>query len=454
MHRIDRPNPHIASSVRPFVRPFARLRDARAFALAVAARPPSAAGRPESRMDAAMHPASSPRALVTRPREPRKREPRKREPSTRENTNARVRSVDRVARHDGVGRAWIRDDDEHGRATRLSRCARERRARVRARARRSTWDGGARGYGRRREREVRGREEEEEDCDVYTVRYGDTLVGVARTHGTSVDAICEANGVRLASEDETPALFVAPAVVDTARGEGDEGLRVRRRRTGGGGTRRATALSAKERDAEYARARRVRSERKRATAPATETHAVVSGSAVETLTRDEASRAVDEQSEAVTCSWWRRRIVDGVMTCNRRGRRWASVMRTIPRYACVDCDARAMSSSSLRPSISRAKTFPTMGRARRGKGRCIDMRARGSEASRRCLNSRKKPRGARVRRSTLIIAKLWTPRRFAATTAAADSARRQAVVRRPSPAPRTKTNPCANSPMQSETRSG
>ena len=40
-------------------------------------------------------------------------------------------------------------------------------------------------------------------------------------------------------------------------------------------------------------------------------------------------------------------------------------------------------------------------------GRCIDMRAR-TEASRRCLNSRKKPRGARVRRSTLIIAKLWT----------------------------------------------
>ena len=69
---------------------------------------------------------------------------------------------------------------------------RERRAR-RSRAGESTWDGGARGYGRRRERFLGRREEEEEDCDVYTVRYGDTLVGVARTHGTSVDAICEAN---------------------------------------------------------------------------------------------------------------------------------------------------------------------------------------------------------------------------------------------------------------------
>ena len=77
---------------------------------------------------------------------------------------------------------------------------------------------------------------------MYTVRYGDTLVGVARTHGTSVDAICEANGVRLASEDETPALFVGQRLL-IPRGEremrdcgctGDGGRRRRRR----GGRRR------------------------------------------------------------------------------------------------------------------------------------------------------------------------------------------------------------------------
>ena len=84
---------------------------------------------------------------------------------------------------------------------------------------------------------------------MYTVRYGDTLVGVARTHGTSVDAICEANGVRLASEDETPALFVGQRLL-IPRGERE----MRDYGYGDGGratatTRRTTALSAKERDA-------------------------------------------------------------------------------------------------------------------------------------------------------------------------------------------------------------
>ncbi len=253
-------------------------------------------------------------------------------------------------------------------ARRDYRGARARDARdVRAGARRSTWDGGARGYGRRREREVRGREEEEEDCDVYTVRYGDTLVGVARTHGTSVDAICEANGVRLASEDETPALFVGQRLL-IPRGERE----MRDYGYGDGGratatTRRATALSAKERDAEYERARRVRSERKRATAPATETHAVVSGSAVETLTRDEVSGLLTNRDETVmllvetsNCRW-----------CDDVQPAWTAMGVCYENDPTVRVCRLRCESDELKQFAAkyfRAKTFPTIVALPAGKG--------------------------------------------------------------------------------------
>lgn len=235
---------------------------------------------------------------------------------------------------------------------------------VRARARGSMREG-VDGYGRRRGRAME-RPEEEEDCDVYTVRYGDTLVGVARTHGTSVDAICEANGVRLASEDETPALFVGQRLLipreemetrDYGYGDG----------RGTATTRRATALSAKERDAEYERARRVRSERKRATAPATQTHEVVSRSAVETLTRDEVAGLLTHRDETVmllvetsNCRW-----------CDDVQPAWTAMGVCYENDPTVRVCRLRCESDELKQFAAkyfRAKTFPTIVALPAGKG--------------------------------------------------------------------------------------
>ena len=183
-----------------------------------------------------------------------------------------------------------------------------------------------------------------------------------------MDAICEANGVRLASEDETPALFVGQRLL-IPRGERE--MRDWRRRLTlereFGVKRAGKRAEAKERDAEYERARRVRSERKRATAPATETHAVVSGSAVETLTRDEVSGLLTNRDETVmllvetsNCRW-----------CDDVQPAWTAMGVCYENDPTVRVCRLRCESDELKQFAAkyfRAKTFPTIVALPAGKG--------------------------------------------------------------------------------------
>ena len=155
---------------------------------------------------------------------------------------------------------------------------------------------------------ARARVDVDRDYDVHTVMYGDTLVGVARARGTSVEALCAVNGIRFGdgAEDDAPALFVGqrllipPSDVEAWEME----------RVSAGARRGARAMSERERDAEFERARRARSERKKLSTPATKTHVGLSGNAVEELTRDEVAALLAHREETVmllvetsNCSW-------------------------------------------------------------------------------------------------------------------------------------------------------
>jgi len=155
---------------------------------------------------------------------------------------------------------------------------------------------------------ARARVDAERDYDVHTVMYGDTLVGVARARGTSVEALCAVNGIRFGdvADDDAPALFVGqrllipPSDVDAWEME----------RAGVGARRGARAMNERERDAEFERARRARSERRKLSTPATTAHVGLSGNAVEELTRDDVAALLAHRDETVmllvetsNCSW-------------------------------------------------------------------------------------------------------------------------------------------------------
>ena len=66
-----------------------------------------------------------------------------------------------------------------------------------------------------RTNDARARDRDRDDYDVHTVMYGDTLNEIARAHGTSAEAVCEANGIRFDDEgndEDAPALYRTAAV--------------------------------------------------------------------------------------------------------------------------------------------------------------------------------------------------------------------------------------------------
>lgn len=204
------------------------------------------------------------------------------------------------------------------------------------------------------------------DHDVYTVMYGDTLAGVARAWGTSVETLCAANGIRFGDEragEDAPALFVGQRLlipsIDYDSWE--------RERVGMGKSRGARAMSERERDAEFERARRVRSERRQAMAPVTRAHAVLSGNTVEELTRDEVAGLLAHRDVTVmlmcetnNCKW-----------CEDARPAWTAVAVCYAedptvRVCRLRCDTDEMKQFAAK--YFRAKTFPTIVALPAGKG--------------------------------------------------------------------------------------
>ena len=218
-----------------------------------------------------------------------------------------------------------------------------------------------------RTNDARARDRDRDDYDVHTVMYGDTLNEIARAHGTSAEAVCEANGIRFDDEgndEDAPALYVGQRLlIPTTNDDG----RSRRGEVGEYGSRRTTAMSERERDAEFARARRSRSEQRRMSAPTTRTHAVVSASAVEELTRDDVVGMLTHRDETVmllveteNCRW-----------CDDVQPAWTAVAVCYAndptvRVCRLRCDSAEMKQFAAK--YFRAKTFPTIVALPAGKG--------------------------------------------------------------------------------------
>ena len=210
-----------------------------------------------------------------------------------------------------------------------------------------------------RTNDARARDRDRDDYDVHTVMYGDTLNEIARAHGTSAEAVCEANGIRFDDEgndEDAPALYVGQRLlIPTTNDDG----RWRRGEVGEYGSRRTTAMSERERDAEFARARRSRSEQRRMSAPTTRTHAVVSASTVEELTRDDVVGMLTHRDETVmllveteNCRW-----------CDDVQPAWTAVAVCYAndptvRVCRLRCDSAEMKQFAAK--YFRAKTFPTL----------------------------------------------------------------------------------------------
>ena len=218
-----------------------------------------------------------------------------------------------------------------------------------------------------RTNDARARDRDRDDYDVHTVMYGDTLNEIARAHGTSAEAVCEANGIRFDDEgndEDAPALYVGQRLlIPTTNDDG----RWRRGEVGEYGSRRTTAMSERERDAEFARARRSRSEQRRMSAPTTRTHAVVSASTVEELTRDDVVGMLTHRDETVmllveteNCRW-----------CDDVQPAWTAVAVCYAndptvRVCRLRCDSAEMKQFAAK--YFRAKTFPTIVALPAGKG--------------------------------------------------------------------------------------
>ena len=205
------------------------------------------------------------------------------------------------------------------------------------------------------------------DYDVHTVQYGDSLAGVARAYGTSVDALCETNGIRFGDRDfeEEPALYVGQRLLIPMESRGYEDVDgIGRRGSYGASTVRTP--SEQERDAEFERARRARSERHRMTSPATQTHSAVS-SAVEELSRDQVAGLLSHRDETIlllaettNCRW-----------CDEVQPAWTAVAVCYAndptvRVCRLKCEGNEMKQFAAK--YFRAKTFPTIVALPTGKG--------------------------------------------------------------------------------------
>ena len=190
------------------------------------------------------------------------------------------------------------------------------------------------------------------DYDVHTVMYGDTLAAVAVRYGTSVEALCETNGLGAGGSRE--ALYVGQRLLIPA--------------VEASSSSSSSMMTNAERDLEYANARAARSEKKRAmeSAPATRTHAATS-SAVETLTRDEVAGLLAHREETVmllvetkNCRW-----------CDDVQPAWTAVAVCYAndptvRVCRMHCDTDEL--KQFAGKYFRAKTFPTIVALPAGKG--------------------------------------------------------------------------------------
>ena len=189
------------------------------------------------------------------------------------------------------------------------------------------------------------------DYDVHTVMYGDTLAAVAVRYGTSVEALCDTNGLGAEALYVGQRLLI-PSAIDASRTT----------------TGLVKTMTNAERDREYAEARAARSEKRRAmeSAPATRTHAATS-SAVETLTRDEVAGLLAHREETVmllvetqNCRW-----------CDDVQPAWTAVAVCYAndptvRVCRMHCDTDEL--KQFAGKYFRAKTFPTIVALPAGKG--------------------------------------------------------------------------------------